>query len=186
MDLIQIREFFAEYSASAIISATLIALINNVLICKIKNKALKRIMIFAPFLAGVIFTVVYESIINKVFCFNEQTIAMGITSGTLSYVISVIIKKIKNGERIPTDKNRLTILSLIENYVKQEALNSVALAIEEVLFGNEDNQNEPKTDKIKIDLIAEILLNNLCEDLTELDVVCLAEIIFQSTSETTE
>lgn len=179
MNLIILKEFFANYSLPSIVMAIMIYIIVQASERLTTNKKVKSILGVLPFVLGMLFNLVYNFIITNQFSINTQILSAGFMSGWLSLAIKVIIDKIIKGEKLPNDKYALVITGLIEGYVPKDAIISVCRYIEEIL---DCKENEVDT----IGKIAQHLSVNAIDGFSSNDMLALAGLIFASTQQIKE
>ena len=179
MNLIQIQEFFADYSLSSIIIASVTLLVTFLTDKLLRNKTAKIISAFFPFILGIVLTYLKTLIFDGVFAFTLSTVSAGFMSGWLSVMIKVIIKRTISGQKPFIEKDVAVIIGLIEGYVKSDCIDGVATFIRELIAM--DDNTEPD-DVIKD--IADTLTQNAVEN--QSDFTALAGLIFASVKQTKE
>ena len=179
MNLIFLKEFFANHSLSSIITALLITGI-VILADKLPlTKRVKGVLYLLPFILGILFNFVYNCILAKKVFINSQILSAGFMSGWLSVAVKVIINKLIKGEKLEESKSSLVISGLIEGYIDKESISNVCKAVEELLC---NHVNESDT----IGKIAGLLSQNAVESFSYSDMLALAGLIFSSTKQIKE
>ena len=185
MNLIELKDFFEDYSASTVIIACIIAVITLLLDKKLATNVSAKLLLVLPFLLGVLLTFVWESIYSLSLNFNQETIVSGLISGSLSCCVSVIIRRKKSGKALPKSKTSLVILGLVENYVKQETLHSVVEHIERTIFCEstevtENGESNCKSLGEQLESITQSLVDNSNGALSPSDLEALALTVIKS------
>lgn len=179
MNLIILKEFFANYSLSSIIMAIIIYVITQLIEKFIKSKKVKSLSSVISFVLGMLLNLVYSFIVTDRFFINTQILSAGFMSGWLSLAIKVIIDKIIKGENLPESEYSLVISGIIEGYVPKNAITDVCRYIEELISNKEDEVDT-------ISKIAHHLSLNALEGFTSNDTLALASLIFASTKQIKE
>lgn len=182
MNLIQLQDFFADYSISSIIMAVFIYLAVYFIDKHTKSKVVKGLTYFLPFALGLITNFVYNLILHKKVVFNSQLLSAGLMTGCLSLVIKVIINRVLKGEKLPDSKLALLISGLIEGQVEKERVIEVANLIEKITL----ETGEIKTECEIICEIEIVLSKHALKTVTEQQIKALATLIFASVNQTKE
>lgn len=133
--------YLLPYGAPVIITAICVSLLSYLLKKFLPENFAVFIKIYFPFLAGIVLYFVYDAIfISHAICFSQETISMGVLSGTLSTVIFAFIKNLKNGNVI-TDQVILAIEGILCDTVEKTVLLDLANKIKE-LFTTEQAEEQ--------------------------------------------
>lgn len=179
MNLILLKEFFANYSLPSVVMAFIIYLIVRLTDRITTSKKVKSLSSVIPFILGMLLNVIYNLILTNRLTINTSILSAGFMSGWLSLAIKVIIDKIVKGEKLPDSKFSLVISGLIEGYVPKNAVISVCRYIEELINCQEDEVDT-------IGKIASHLTINALDGFTSNDMLALAGLIFASTKQIKE
>ncbi len=133
MDYLFIQDFLTTYSLPTLIVAIIVCTVSLTL-NKFFDKLPKLLRAYFPFLLALLLYVVYDMIfVLKFFSFRTESLYAGLVSGSLSAIISSAIKKIAKGKHIDTSTTVMLIESILEGYIAQDTLTSLALDIEKDL-----------------------------------------------------
>lgn len=133
--------YLLPYGAPVIITAICVSLLSYLLKKFLPKNFAVFIKIYFPFLAGIVLYFVYDAIfISHAIYFSQETISMGVLSGTLSTVIFAFIKNLKNGKVI-TDQVILAIEGILCDTVEKTVLLGLANKIKE-LFTTEQAEEQ--------------------------------------------
>ena len=179
MNLILLKEFFANYSLPSVVMAFIIYLCVGLTDRITTSKKVKSLSSVLPFILGMLLNVIYNLILTNRLTINTSILSAGFMSGWLSLAIKVIIDKIVKGEKLPDSKFSLVISGLIEGYVPKNAIIGVCRYIEELINGQGDEVDT-------IGKIASHLTKNALDGFSSNDMLALAGLIFASTKQIKE
>ena len=168
-------EFFSKYSLTTLIIAVVSAIISEVLRLIFKNKLSTFLKNYFPMMFSIILAIVVDMImVEKKFNVTENAICLGFASGSLSTLILVIVTKIKKGEKFTSDTLSLIIEGLISGYVKKDKICEVTKSIGTLIEKIDLKLQREKVEKE----IKEILLKNLQEEISILELDSITTMIF--------
>lgn len=175
MDLIYLRDFFAQYSLPTLIIAIVVA-ICTFLINKFLAKSLPAIFrSYIPFLMAVLLYIAYDMIfVAHAFTITINSCYAGLLSGSLSILITEICIRISKGKPLSLSTTAMLISSLIRGYVSEKNLSSTALALEKLFKENKDSA--------PIDKVTKVISKNAEPILDDEEIESLARLIITSVS----
>lgn len=133
MDYLFIQDFLTTYSLPTLIVAIIVCTVSLTL-NKFFDKLPKLLKAYFPFLLAVVLYFTYDMLfVIKDFSFRAESFYGGLVSGSVSAIISSTIKKIAKGKHIDTSTTVMLIESILEGYIAQDTLSSLALDIEKDL-----------------------------------------------------
>lgn len=135
MDFFILKNFLSSYSLPSIIIAIITSIAFAVLFNFFKVKLPSAIKAQLPFISSVVLYFAYDMIfVSRAFVFKDGAFVAGIFSGSLSVIITSIIKKICRGE-IPDLNSATAILieGLLEGVIPPAKIAATAIAVEELL-----------------------------------------------------
>jgi hypothetical protein len=180
LNLIDLHEFFADYSLSSVVIACIVCAITFFTDKLKRNKAVKTISSFVPFVLGIVLTCFNNLIFDGKIEFSASTLSAGFMSGWLSVMIKVIIKRVISGQKPLNMDSTAVIIGLIEGYVKSECLEAVADFIKEVIFSCQKDSGSA------IEGIAKKLTETAQDQFADTDLKSLAGLIFASVKQIKE
>ena len=130
-----IFDFFADFSLPTLIIATFVAIVKLIFDKFLSEKLGERFLTFLPFALAILLHFAYGSIfIHHSICFGEDTVTAGMISGSISVGISVLYKKLQNGNFTGfTDGIALVLEGILKSCVRSDALYIAVLAVETVI-----------------------------------------------------
>ena len=145
MDLLYLKDFFAQYSLPTLVIALSVAIINFI-VKKFTHKKLPNLFFsYLPFGLAVIFYIAYDMIaLSKAFTVTVESVYAGLLSGSLSLVITSIGKRIAKGKPLSVTTTAMLIEGIISGYVREDALSQTASKVDTLISDNKakDNHNE--------------------------------------------
>ena len=175
MDLIYLRDFFAQYSLPTLIIAIVVA-ICTFLINKFLAKSLPAIFrSYIPFLMAVMLYIAYDMIfVSCAFTITVNSCYAGLLSGSLSILITEMCIRISKGKPLSLSTTAMLITSLIRGYVNEKNLSSTAIALEKLLDETKDNT--------PIDQVTKVISQNTDIFVNDEEIESLARLIITSVS----
>jgi hypothetical protein len=135
MNYVVLFDFFAELSLPTLVIAIISAVIQLLLEKFLSKKLGEGILTFLPFAVSIILHFAYASVfIHRAVYFGEDTTALGMISGSISMGISVLYKKLRDGNFTGlADGLSLVIEGILKNYVRSDVLCLAVLAVRTVI-----------------------------------------------------
>ena len=172
MDYLFLQDFLISFSIPTVIVAIIVCTVSLTL-NKFFDKLPKLLRVYIPFLMAIVLYYAYDIIfVIKDFSFRIESLYAGLLSASLSAILSTMIKKIISGKGFVPSATILLIEGILEGYLNQDELTSVAIEIEKDLLLIDDDQQ-----------IESSIINRLvskCENLTISEGNRLAKLIISA------
>lgn len=169
-----LKDFFASYSLPTILIAVLVATLKGFLDGYVKSETTKKLIWYLPFLAGVLFSYLYNVIFLGIYAFDQTVVCSGVLSGALSYAVALIGRKIAKGEALPINPALAIIEGLVMGYLKEDCVKDATLIIYEH-YSKMEGDEEGTIEKINETLI--LYSNGL---LAEGEIKALSKVILST------
>jgi hypothetical protein len=172
-----IKEFLSSYSLPTILIAVFSSIAFVLLFNVFKIKAPSSIKAQLPFLFAIALYFVYDMIfLSKAFVFKDHAFILGVFSGSLSVIISTIVKKFIRGEQINlSTKTAILIEGLLEGVIPPTQLTATAIALEQLM--SESDLDEKATEIA----IAEVITRSAFTNVSQTEIHSVSKLIVNST-----
>ena len=166
MSYLDLKGFIEVYSLPTIIISAIVALISFVIDKIIFKKLSASVKSYVPFIAGILLYSLYAIIFaGGIKAFGYETVSAGAICGSVSCVIYAAAKRIFSGKSTAISEITLVIEGILHYYVSDAALNITALAVENILCEQLENNSMDQCELIA--KVAETIKENSDKALTD-------------------
>lgn len=158
---IQELSFFQTYSLPTIVISVLVAVIMFFIVKFFSDKLPSTIIIYLPFILGILFNAVYVAIFIGFDGQLTDLVSAGIVCGWLSQIIVAFIKRVINGNITELNFINLAIEEILSNHINKQTLSICVISIKSEIIKSLNAKVEP-----------EDIINNVMNIIKDNSTIC--------------